>query len=88
MRTAHGGDLIEAGERDFLHALEVARKQGTRLFELDVLASLHGWYTQSGKPNPHQRKFQSLCDELAKNSPEPVPVREARALLASNGSRD
>lgn len=88
IRIARGGDLIEAGERDLLYALEIARGQGSRLFELDVLASLHVWYRKSGRPDPSQQAFQSLCDTLSQRSPDAVPVREARALLASNGSAD
>ncbi|MGB5835173.1 MAG: adenylate/guanylate cyclase domain-containing protein [Thiohalocapsa sp.] len=81
LRSESRGDLSDRGEADLLHAIDVARTQGARMFELEARASLHRWRIRSGRPDPHQQKLQSLYQDLVRDCASTVPIREVGMLL-------
>jgi tetratricopeptide (TPR) repeat protein len=86
LRLSVGNGETDPGKEDLVQALEIARAQGVRLLELDVLAALHLWCVRKGEPDPYLAELKTLHRSLAETVGDAVPAQRIAQLLGDGHS--
>ena len=71
-----------AVEADFNRAVEIARKQGAKLLELQAAVRLHALCLDHGRPEPSRGMLEKAYNSFAPDAPDSPELQEARALLS------
>ena len=71
-----------AAEADFNRAVEIARKQGAKLLELQAALRLHALCLDHGRPEPSRGMLEKAHKSFAPDAPDTPELQEARTLLS------
>jgi len=81
LRAASTDADATAAEEDIRHAIDIARRQGARSFELRATVSLHALCLAHGKPERSRTLLETIYEDFAQTGVDSADLQDARNLL-------